>query len=343
VREPSALWILPVVAFALGGCGDDDAGTVAPPRETLVVQEARAAMAEASPAPADSCARDLAERTPAPVRATLGELGYDAVFSDACLAQEAERQGDASVCEGLSVSTLRERCVSRVAIASGSPSQCPEARTMSGHDPLCVALAGRDRRLCGVLSVGVDRAVCEAALGREAACNRMHDADRDACVTRSSELASHVHGEVRTTPALETSLTMTAEGRTRAPSSADRGVRIAARGCTRRLLLGDAAHLTAPFGLASIAFELVLTREGPSEIGLSSLPSDAASTLAVSLDGARTLRANGGSVSLTRLETELGGRVEGTFRATFAGEPSVIDGSFTTFVRDLDPLPSACE
>ncbi len=124
---------------------------------------------------------------------------------------------------------------------------------------------------------------------------------------------------------------------TRPTSAADRGVRIISRGCTRVLVLGDQSHLTAPFRPASMAFDVVLARDPPIEVSLSSLPSDTASTLSATLDGSRTLHATSGSVTITRLDLELGGVVEGTIHAAFAGGVPAIDATFTTFVRDLDP------
>ncbi len=291
--------------------------------------------------PESACAADLAARTPPSVRATLGDLGYDRLFDDACLAQQAEAHQDSAACAELSVSTLRERCVARVAIASARPSDCPAARTMGGRDPLCVALAARDRRLCAIGS-SLDRAVCEAALGRDVACAHLRDAERDACSTRVADLGARIEGEVRTSPALETSMSMHVGSDVRTTSAADRGVRVISRGCTRLLVLGDQSHLTAPFGLASIAFDVVLVGDPPIDASLTSLPSDMASTLSATVDGIRTLHATSGSVTITRLELALGGVVEGTIHAAFAGQVPVIDATFTTFVRDLDP-PCAAE
>ncbi len=330
------------MASLLLACGDE--GDAVPRPESVAPAPSTIATPEASAlTPSETCARDLAEQTPEAVRATLGELGYDTLFADVCVGQRAEQAGDPAICAELSVSTLREHCVARVAIAHEHPTDCPLSRTIPGRDPLCVALAARDRRLCAVAGV-LDRAVCEAALGRAGACAHLPAGERQGCVARSCDLATRVHGDARRTPALETSLEVTAEGREpRALTSADRGARLEYRECVRVLSLGDPSRLTAPFARGAIVLELVLAADAPLEVTLTNLPTGVSSALTLSLDGTRSGHATGGTVSLTTLEPELGGAVEGSFHVTLAGAPSVVDGTFTTFVRDVDPRPSTCE
>lgn len=293
-------------------------------------------------APSERCAHDLAEQTPEAVRATLDDLGYERLFEDACAAQRAEESGDPDVCSELSVATLRDRCVARVAVAHERASDCPQARTIDGRDPLCVALAARDRRLCVAAGL-VDGAACEAALGRERACARLPEEARGQCVSRAADLSSRVHGDVRTRPELRTSLSITTgTGSPRTLGSAGRGARVVYRGCTHWLLLGDPARLTVPFGAAALAFEMVLRDEAPLEVTLSSLASPTASTLTISLDGSRTLHASGGTITLDTIDPALGGVIAGTFHAAFASPTSAIDGTFATFVRDADPRPAGC-
>lgn len=293
-----------------------------------------------APTEAEACARALAEATPAAVRSVLDDLGYD-VFADACSMDRAEREHALALCEALSVSTLRDRCASRVAIASAHPEMCPEARTLAGRDPLCVALAAHDRRLCGVAGV-LERSICEAALGRPAACAQLPEMEREGCRSRAADLGARVQGEPITRPALETSMTLTrADGSMRAVSSAERGARITYRGCTRVLALGDETRLSAPFGPAGVAFEVVLPDAAPAEVALTNLP-PAPSTLGVTLDGSRVLHASAGTLRFRRIEPALGGIVEATFQVTFAGAEESLDGVFTTFVRDVDAPPPAC-
>lgn len=328
--------------LCLAGCGDE--GALPPEPAARGTDEAAPAevdhAAAAAPSEAEACARALADQTPEAVRGTLDDLGYD-VFADACTMARAEREGAATVCETLSVSTLRERCVSRVAIASGHPEACPAARTLAGRDPLCVALAAHDRRLCGVAGV-LERSICEAALGRPAACAQLPEMEREGCRSRAADLGARVQGEPITRPALETSMTLTrADGSMRAVSSAERGARITYRGCTRVLALGDETRLSAPFGPAGVAFEVVLPDAAPAEVALTNLP-PAPSTLGVTLDGSRVLHASAGILRFRRIEPALGGIVEATFQVTFAGAEESLDGVFTTFVRDVDAPPAAC-
>lgn len=319
-------------------CGEDDRPVGHP---AVLEAPAISGGVAASGAGGTSCARDLAAQTPAPVRGALDDLGYGAIFDDACLEEQAERSGDPSVCEGVTVSSLRDRCVLRVAIASGHPLDCPASRTLEGRAPLCVALAARDRRLCTAAGV-VDAAVCEAALGDPRGCDLLGGAERDACVARAADLRARVGGDVRTTPPLETSTTLTmADGTQRAIASAARGARISYRGCTRVLTLGEPERTRAPFAAPALALDIAAGAEAPFDVDLGALPGLSTSTLSISLDGLHVPSA-AGTLTIRTLEATLGGVVEGSFHATLGPGRPTVDGIFTTFVRDVDPSPATC-
>lgn len=338
MREPRALPTLALFASLLAACGDDAPAASRTPGD----REVAAMDPGVDPSPVTtSCAQDLEAQTPAPVRAMLGDLGYPGLFDDVCAAQRAEETGDASLCAPLTASSARDRCVVRVAIAAGHPADCPTARTVDGRDPLCVALAARDRRLCAAAGL-LDGAICQSALGRAGACGHLPEIERAECTSRATDLATRVTGTPRTSPPLETSLTITQRDAARSLTTADRGARLVYRGCTRALIVGDPHRLTAPFGTASLALDAVLPdREAPLEVRLSGMATDASSTLLVSLDGIRTLHATDGTVSISELEPELGGRVVATLEASFAGQ-SPITGTLSTFLRDVDPRPANC-
>ena len=235
-----AVLVIGWIALALG-CGDERA----PP--------ASAAASECppvAPPPAasdvggdDACSTALALGTPASLRATLEDLGYDAVYTDACIAARAEATHDAGACDTLSVATLRERCRTRVAITAGQPLDCPSARASEGRDPLCVALAARDRRLCVAAGL-VDQLVCERVLGREHSCGRLPVSERAACAARADDLSRRVSGEPRLQPQLTRAISVqVASDAPHALASADRGVRIVWRACLETILLGEDGRL----------------------------------------------------------------------------------------------------
>lgn len=94
----------------------------------------------------------------------IDALGYDRLKRDACRVLQAVKQKDVSACEQVLASSLRQHCVSTVAVAEGDPLLCPVVG--ENHDALCIALARRDDRLCSTTSLA-DRTVCRAVLARD--------------------------------------------------------------------------------------------------------------------------------------------------------------------------------
>jgi hypothetical protein len=298
------------------------------------------------PSTIEACAAELARRTPAEVSATLEDLAYETVFRDACTAARAEADRSLSLCADLSVTVLRDRCRERVAIAAGDPSGCPEARADVGRAPLCLALARRDARLCAAAGT-LDRAVCEAVLvdgddhpGRS--CGRLPGELRAPCIARSERLARLATGERVATEAAVSSLTMhVGDEPARALGSAERGARVIYEACIPMLVLGEErVPGVALHGPGSLMLRVPLGSEPPIEAHFAAL----AASLEVSTPELRGAVAESGHVSLTVLERELGGAVEGTFAAELRGSatPVHVEGAFTTFVRDVEPRPEGC-
>jgi hypothetical protein len=127
-------------------------------------------------APGGDLARDIAAFTTleACVRAhritdpVLGDaidtLGYDTLVGDACRILAALKAKDGKLCSPIAASPLRHRCETQVAVLAGEPALCPVAGGGGGvqaREPVCLARASRDERLCAA-ALPADRAACKA-------------------------------------------------------------------------------------------------------------------------------------------------------------------------------------
>lgn len=293
--------------------------------------------------PDDACAALLADETPERVRATLHVIGYDDVFHDTCLGERAERERDASLCEQLLLPSLARQCVLRVAVAAATPLACPSAA--DERDPLCVALAARDRRLCAAAGL-VDRAVCEEALGREHRCNHLPEEVRGDCDARAVALAALVTGEVTTSPALETSLEVHVGDQATPMSAAaiEHGASVGWSACSPLVRIGDPEALALPFGGGAIAITARVDAPTPATLPLGAIiAGDVGATLELAPPRGRRARASSGQLRMRTLELALGGRIEGTFEASLSGSDVPVEGEFHTFVRDVAPRPASCD
>lgn len=294
------------------------------------------------PGSTDACALALAERTPAEVRQTLEDLSYDTAFRDACIAARAEAGHSLALCAELGVTALRDRCRERVAIATGDPTGCPAARSRDGHDPLCLALASRDPRLC-VAAGTVERAVCEAVLvdGDAHACARLPVELRAACTSRITRLAALASFEVERAEALETSASLTiGDAEPLELAIAARGARIAYAGCEPTLELGEerATGLHRPESTWRLRVPAAGAAPYESTIGV------LGASIEVETHELRSASVANGRVSIAALDRTLGGRVEGSFAGQLANgtTPVSVSGAFVTFVRDIEERPEEC-
>ena len=108
-------------------------------------------------------------------------LGYDTLVRDACRTLQALKSKDGKHCQPIAAASVRQRCESQVAILAGEPALCPlvsRGATMPAREPVCLARASRDERLCAA-ALGSDRAACQALVrgrasecGNDAACAR---------------------------------------------------------------------------------------------------------------------------------------------------------------------------
>lgn len=153
-----------VVLFALlAACDDADS----PALTERADDEAAPVEGEASlaPPPTEDCLTELRGATPPELRDALDGLGWRSAYEDACAMAAARRSGDPAACDALTLSRLRAPCRDRVAVANGRADAC----SLDGdeHDPFCVALASRRPSLCRAVPLG-RRAACEAILGTRA-------------------------------------------------------------------------------------------------------------------------------------------------------------------------------
>ncbi|MEZ4393448.1 MAG: hypothetical protein R3A48_20365 [Polyangiales bacterium] len=119
--------------------------------------------------------------TPDTLRAALELLDEPALLDAACRLELAPRLHAPELCDGASLSSLRDACVSRAAMAAGAPDRCPPASGARVRDPVCVAVAARDRALCAAASSS-DRPRCEAvAAGDPRRCGRLDPLLRGPC------------------------------------------------------------------------------------------------------------------------------------------------------------------
>ena len=154
----------------------------------------------------DACVRARATTDPL-LGDAIEALGYDTLMRDACRILQALKAKSAEACKPIASSALRNRCEGYVAVLSRDPSLCPvtgSAGSIGARDPVCLARASRDERLCAAALVP-ERARCRAlVLGRAAECGR-----NDSCVRQVERfksllekpethppLATHLHVEI---------------------------------------------------------------------------------------------------------------------------------------------------
>jgi hypothetical protein len=173
----------------------------------------------------DTCVAERAKLDPL-VGDALRAIGYDTFLRDACRLLEAAKDRKRETCDKIDSSALRARCQSWVAIVAQTPDACPltyEAFPARGRHPTCVAVAGRDPRLCAGEGRAAPRATCEALASRdEARCDVLLPSDRPACkreVARWRGLLSAPLDGLPKLPAAHAKLTVKGDGPTPDPAT----------------------------------------------------------------------------------------------------------------------------
>lgn len=115
----------------------------------------------------------------------LRAIGYDTFVRDACRLLEAAKDRKRETCDRIDASSLRSRCRTWVATIAQTPDACPliyEGLPSRGRTASCVALAGKDPRLCAGEARPSQRATCEALSSRsETKCDPLAPSERAAC------------------------------------------------------------------------------------------------------------------------------------------------------------------
>jgi hypothetical protein len=132
----------------------------------------------------EACVKERANVDPL-VGDGLRAIGYDTFLRDACRMLEAAKDKKRETCDRIDSSAMRARCQSWVAMVAQTPDDCPlqfEGVPTRGRNALCLAVAGKDPRLCAGEPRSSVRATCDALSARdEARCDVLIPTDRPSC------------------------------------------------------------------------------------------------------------------------------------------------------------------
>lgn len=132
----------------------------------------------------DTCVRERANMDPL-VGDALRAIGYDTFLRDACRLLEAAKDRKRESCDRIDSSALKSRCQSWVAMIAQTPDACPflfEGLPTRGRQIMCLAVAGKDPRLCAGEPRTAPRATCEAMTTREESkCDVLLPSDKPSC------------------------------------------------------------------------------------------------------------------------------------------------------------------
>jgi hypothetical protein len=302
----------------------------------------------------DACLDRVRRETPASVQETIEAVGYSELLRDSCRARVAEDERSTVPCTQIEARLVRRSCESRVAIATRDPGLCPVVSGgAGGHDPLCLALASRDRSLCRA-APHLEREACRALLGEADACDESIASElcRDLVARHRRRLGAveaieEVPAATRIEPELVVSFVRVREGQPDEPVGTeealfafDRGARIHVESGRTVLELADPLGLSvvSHAGHPSIAIRVPLPPDdGAADARLEARVGTLAAEVEIAHPELGSLTARQGRVELAHLSRTLGGRVEGRFSVTCplaVGELRV-EGHFRTFVRDV--------
>ena len=132
----------------------------------------------------DTCVKERANIDPL-VGDALRAIGYDTFLRDACRLLEAAKDHSKEKCDRIDSSALRSRCQSWVAMVAQTPDTCPlqfEGIPTRGRNVMCLAVAGKDPRLCTGEPRTAVRATCEAMSMQDSArCDVLLPNDMPSC------------------------------------------------------------------------------------------------------------------------------------------------------------------
>jgi hypothetical protein len=210
VHRIIALLALAAAAALTSACDEKKPGPVPPPSASVAAPASPASVVamlgldagvfgESSdpPAPAgdlkaeldrfvnvETCVKERANLDPL-VGDALRAIGYDTFLRDACRLLEAAKDKKRETCDRIDSSALRLRCQSWVAMVAQTPETCPlqfEGIVTRGRNVTCLAVAGKDPRLCAGEARTTVRATCDAMTNRdESKCDVLLPNDAPAC------------------------------------------------------------------------------------------------------------------------------------------------------------------
>lgn len=139
----------------------------------------------------------------------LEAVGYDTFLRDACRVLDAAKTRDRKRCAAITASPLRLRCEATVAEVTANADACPwdvGGKPDRGRDPMCLAIASRDARLCVSAEDPFERATCSSiARGDDKACAALTSPlDRARCSRDALRWRSTATANAASTDALVT-------------------------------------------------------------------------------------------------------------------------------------------
>jgi hypothetical protein len=153
----------------------------------------------------ETCVKERANVDPL-VGDGLRAIGYDTFLRDVCRLLEAAKDKKREACDRIDSSSMRARCQSWVAMVAQTPDACPlqlDAIATRGRDVTCLAVAGKDPRLCSGEQRTAVRAICDALASRdESRCNVLIPPDRPGCTRELTRWRSLLAPPLTGMPAL---------------------------------------------------------------------------------------------------------------------------------------------
>ncbi|MBS2015286.1 MAG: hypothetical protein JST00_20535 [Deltaproteobacteria bacterium] len=173
----------------------------------------------------ETCVKERANLDPL-VGDALRAIGYDTFLRDACRLLEAAKDKKRETCDRIDSSALRTRCQSWVAMIAQTAEACPlkfDGVPTRGRVVTCLAVAGKDPRLCMGEARTFERTTCEALASREdAKCDALAPNDKASCkreLQRWRSLLAEPLSGLPKLPATRGKLVVKGEGDTPSPAT----------------------------------------------------------------------------------------------------------------------------
>lgn len=306
----------------------------------------------------DVCLGRLAKKLPGEVVALLSAESLEML----CRAQQAVAEDNPTVCQqGIKNYQVRKDCQRFYAAYTGRTSDCPTRGYPAYAEGHCLAVASRNPGLC-VLVQPDDRPACLGVVLGSKHCAQLKGTPKALCEAAARAWKGLIKAQPAQpalsfkpafklqTTALSSGITVPAQGASFDSSQLDQGMLVAdTHGKGDWFVINYSFAPTEYYARnrrsGPIRIELQVPL-GPNAIGTHRMSGGAGGSAKVSFSSqAPTYRyvnmeSNSGSVTFSRFDRKLGGRLTGTFWlvATDGVDKVRVEGSFDTFVRQLVPL-----